>query len=145
MTSSVETTLRGPEAYSLSRRVIDEMEAAGVWPTPLNFELWLHYLGDPDGALGRGIQRILAAEEAFRKLERSACAAHIARVVAADPASIAVSALHLDLLADLAEMNARLCGFARFFLELHEAGPMDCGVPAKPVTPAMHALEESSD
>src|SRR5215217_2976011 len=65
MTLSVETTLRGPQAYSLSRRVIDEMEAVGVWPTPLNFELWLHYLGDPDGALGREIQRILAAAEPF--------------------------------------------------------------------------------
>ena len=65
MTSSVETTLRGPEAYGLSRRVIDEMEAAGVWPTPLNFELWLHYLGDPEGALGREIRRILAATEPF--------------------------------------------------------------------------------
>ncbi len=60
MTLSVETALRGPEAYSLSRRVIDEMESVGVWPTPLNFELWLHYLGDPEGALGREIQRILA-------------------------------------------------------------------------------------
>lgn len=65
MAASVETTLRGPEAYSLSRRVIDEMEAAGVWPTPLNFELWLHYLGDPEGALGREIRRILAAAEPF--------------------------------------------------------------------------------
>ena len=65
MTSSVETTLRGPEAYSLSRRVIDEMEAAGVWPTALNFELWLHYLGDPEGALGREIQRLLAADDPF--------------------------------------------------------------------------------
>ena len=65
MAASVETTLRGPEAYSLSRRVIDEMERAGVWPTPLNFELWLHYLGDPEGPLGREIQRILAAAEPF--------------------------------------------------------------------------------
>ena len=65
MTTSVETALRGPAAYSLSRRVIDEMETAGVWPTPLNFELWLHYLGDPEGALGREIQRLLAAEDPF--------------------------------------------------------------------------------
>jgi diguanylate cyclase len=65
MAASVETALRGPEAYNLSRRVIDEMEAAGVWPTPLNFELWLHYLGDPEGALGREIRRILAAAEPF--------------------------------------------------------------------------------
>ena len=65
MATEVETTLRGPEAYVLSRRVIDQMEAAGVWPTPLNFELWLHYLGDPEGPLGREIQRMLAAQEPF--------------------------------------------------------------------------------
>jgi diguanylate cyclase len=63
--TSVETTLRGPEGYSLSRRVIDEMEAAGIWPTPLNFELWLHYVGNPEGALGREIGRVLASPEPF--------------------------------------------------------------------------------
>lgn len=65
MAAEVETTLRGPEAYGLARRVIEDMEAAGVWPTPLNFELWIHYLGDPDGALGKEIQRLLAAAEPF--------------------------------------------------------------------------------
>ncbi|QDH73165.1 GGDEF domain-containing protein [Brevundimonas sp. M20] len=65
MTLPVETTLRSPEAYGLSRRVIDEMETAGVWPTPLNFELWLHYLGDPESALGREMQRMLGAREPF--------------------------------------------------------------------------------
>ncbi|MDP3657871.1 MAG: GGDEF domain-containing protein [Brevundimonas sp.] len=63
--ATVETTLRGPEAYGLARRVIKEMESAGVWPTPLNFEIWVHYLGDPEGALGREIRRILAADEPF--------------------------------------------------------------------------------
>ena len=61
----VETTLRSPEAYGLARRVIEDMEAAGVWPTPLNFEIWTHYLGDPESALGVEIQRILAAAEPF--------------------------------------------------------------------------------
>src|SRR5690606_24162477 len=65
MTEAVETTLRGPEAYSLARRAVDAMEAASVWPTPLNFELWLQYVGDPDGALGREIRRMLAAKEPF--------------------------------------------------------------------------------
>jgi len=41
------------------------MEGAGVWPTPLNFEIWVHYLGDPEGPLGREIKRILAASEPF--------------------------------------------------------------------------------
>ena len=39
------------------------MERCNVWPTPLNFELWLHYVGDPDGALGKEIQRLLSAGE----------------------------------------------------------------------------------
>ncbi|WP_395944759.1 GGDEF domain-containing protein [Brevundimonas sp.] len=60
MTAQFETAVRGPEAYSLARNVIAEMEKAGVWPTPLNFELWMHYLGDPEGPLGREIRRLLA-------------------------------------------------------------------------------------
>ena len=52
MSTQVQTTLRGPEAFGLARKAVEEMERAGVWPTPLNFELWIHYLGDPDGALG---------------------------------------------------------------------------------------------
>jgi diguanylate cyclase len=65
MAAQLETTLRGPEAYGLARRVIEAMEAAGVWPTPLNFEIWVHYLGDPEGPLGREIKRLLAASEPF--------------------------------------------------------------------------------
>ncbi|MDZ4363013.1 GGDEF domain-containing protein [Brevundimonas sp.] len=65
MRAQVETTLRGPDSYGLARRVVDEMQAANVWPTPVNFELWLHYLGDPEGPLGREIQRLLAAQEPF--------------------------------------------------------------------------------
>ena len=65
MTTQVETTLRSPEAFALARRALEEMEASGVWPTPLNFELWLHYLGDPDGALAREMTRLLDASESF--------------------------------------------------------------------------------
>jgi len=65
MTTQVETALRGPEAFNLARQALAEMEAASVWPTPLNFELWLHYLGDPDGPLGREISRLLRTKEAF--------------------------------------------------------------------------------
>ncbi|MCG2663867.1 GGDEF domain-containing protein [Brevundimonas sp.] len=62
MTAQVETAVRGPEAYSLARNAISEMEKAGVWPTPLNFELWIHYLGDPEGPLGVEIKRLLAED-----------------------------------------------------------------------------------
>ena len=65
MAAQLETTLRSPEAYGLARRVIEAMEQSGVWPTPLNFEIWVHYLGDPEGPLGREIKRILAASEPF--------------------------------------------------------------------------------
>jgi diguanylate cyclase len=63
--SGVEITLRGPEAYGLAHKALSTMERAKVWPTPLNFELWLHYLGDPTGALGQEIERILGAGEPF--------------------------------------------------------------------------------
>ena len=65
MSNQVETAVRGPQAYALARDVIDEMEKARVWPTPLNFEIWLHYLGDPDGPLGREIRRMLAENQAI--------------------------------------------------------------------------------
>lgn len=63
MKANVETTLRGPQAYGHARKVVDEMEAAGVWPTPLNFELWTHAIGDPDGALAAEIRRLRSAAE----------------------------------------------------------------------------------
>ncbi|WP_298161428.1 GGDEF domain-containing protein [Brevundimonas sp.] len=65
MSTQVQTTLRGPEAFGLARKAVEEMERAGVWPTPLNFELWIHYLGDPDGALGQEMTRLLAVGDAF--------------------------------------------------------------------------------
>ena len=41
------------------------MQAANVWPTPLNFELWLHYIGDPESELGQEIERLLGVGEPF--------------------------------------------------------------------------------
>jgi diguanylate cyclase len=65
MAGEVETAIRGPDAYSLSRRAVEEMERCKVWPTPLNYELWLHYVGAPDSALAQEIDRLLAAGEAI--------------------------------------------------------------------------------
>ena len=59
MTDKVDLTLRGPAAYDLAKSALRSMEQAGVWPTPLNFELWLHYAAEPEGALGREIRRLL--------------------------------------------------------------------------------------
>ena len=65
MTAKVETALRSPQAYGLARRVVDAMEAAKVWPTPLNFELWTRALGDPESILALEIRRITEAGEPF--------------------------------------------------------------------------------
>ncbi|NEX92935.1 GGDEF domain-containing protein [Caulobacter sp. 17J65-9] len=65
MTGQVEVALRGPDAFSLARKALEMMESACVWPTPLNFELWLHYLGEPESPLAREITRMLAAGEPF--------------------------------------------------------------------------------
>ena len=61
MPDDVEVALRGPRAYEVARRAIELMESAKVWPTSLNFELWLHVACEPDGALAKDVQRLLTA------------------------------------------------------------------------------------
>jgi diguanylate cyclase len=59
MPDNVEITVRGPKAYEVARSAIRMMETAGVWPTSLNFELWLHIVADPAGPLAQEIERLL--------------------------------------------------------------------------------------
>ena len=63
MPGDMELALRGPQAYAVARAAIEMMEEAHVWPTALNFELWLHMIADPQGALAREIQRLLGNGE----------------------------------------------------------------------------------
>jgi diguanylate cyclase len=63
MADQVESALRGPEAFELAHRAVQDMERRGIWPTPLNVELWVHMLGEPDGALAREIGRLSNANE----------------------------------------------------------------------------------
>jgi diguanylate cyclase len=65
MTSQLETMVRGPQGHRLARQALDDLERRQIWPTPVNYELWLHYLGEPEGDLGREIERMLAASEPF--------------------------------------------------------------------------------
>lgn len=65
MNAQVEMTVRGPEAYDLAINAIESMRSHSVWPTPLNFELWLHYLDAPHGALAKEIQRTLDSGQPF--------------------------------------------------------------------------------
>ena len=63
MSSETEISLRGPDAYRLARKAVEAMERHQVWPTPLNFELWTHYVADPQGALAVEIGRLMDAGE----------------------------------------------------------------------------------
>jgi diguanylate cyclase len=65
MSADVETSLRAPQAYELARKAIAAMEAHKVWPTALNFELWVHYLAAKDSPLGAEIDQMLEAGEPF--------------------------------------------------------------------------------
>lgn len=68
MASKVETTLRGPQAFELARRAVEAMERHQIWPTPLNFELWIHFVGDPQSPLGQEIKRLLGAGVPFTEM-----------------------------------------------------------------------------
>ena len=75
MVGEVELSLRSPQAYALARDAVAAMESHAVWPTPLNFELWLHYVGDPEGALGKAIKALLASGEAITEAVSESLAA----------------------------------------------------------------------
>jgi diguanylate cyclase len=80
MSGDVETTLRGPEAYKVARAAMELMERHQVWPTALNFELWTHYVADPDGALARELKRLLSAGEALTEtVTEELAAAYLAK------------------------------------------------------------------
>jgi diguanylate cyclase len=68
MSVDVDSKLRGPEAYALARQTLETMERRRVWPTPVNFELWAHVVADPEGALAKEVERLLASGEPFTDL-----------------------------------------------------------------------------
>src|SRR5262245_560804 len=76
MAGDVETLLRRPNAYAVARQAMDGTERHGVWPTPLNFELWLHFVIAPESELGREIARIIDAGEPFTDNLSDELAAH---------------------------------------------------------------------
>lgn len=75
MSADVELSMRGPAAFQLARAAVDGMESHKVWPTPLNFELWLHYVGNPEGPLGKAIDKLLSEGEAITEAVSESLAA----------------------------------------------------------------------
>lgn len=80
MSGDVETTLRGPEAYKVARQALDAMERHAVWPTALNFELWTHFIIDPDGELAVEIGRLISLGEPLTEsVSEDLAAAYLAK------------------------------------------------------------------
>jgi diguanylate cyclase len=65
MAIDLELSLRGPDAYSLTRKAVAQMEKHKVWPTPLNYELWIHYVGSPESELAREIDTLVKTKQAI--------------------------------------------------------------------------------
>ena len=63
MAVDLELILRGPDAATLARKALEEMERRGVWPTPLNYELGINCVSDPAGALAKEIDRLSKSGE----------------------------------------------------------------------------------
>jgi diguanylate cyclase len=68
MSVDVEATLRSPQAYDLALEALEDMKRREIWPTPLNYELWLHFLGHPAGELAQEIGRMLADGEQITEI-----------------------------------------------------------------------------
>jgi diguanylate cyclase len=65
MPGETDLALRGPKAYEVAHAALDRMQKANIWPTALNFELWIHLVADPEGPLAREIERLLENGEPF--------------------------------------------------------------------------------
>jgi diguanylate cyclase len=65
MSADIETSLRGPQSYELAQKAVEVMQAHGVWPTVLNFEIWVHYVGLKTSPLAEEIERLIASGEPF--------------------------------------------------------------------------------
>ena len=57
--ADLQATLRGPGAYKLAAKTLALMEQHKVWPTAVNYELWLNYAADPKGRIGLALGKLL--------------------------------------------------------------------------------------
>jgi diguanylate cyclase len=78
MPSDIDSLLRSPKAYQLARKALDAMEAHRVWPTALNFELWLHYVAAKDSDVAVKIESVIQSGGAFTdQLSEQIAAEHL--------------------------------------------------------------------
>ncbi len=75
MPADLDVLLRSPTGYGLARKALEAMEANKVWPTALNFELWLNYVSARDTPLAQAIDQLTAASQPFTEAVGEALAA----------------------------------------------------------------------
>ncbi len=63
MAVDVELLLRTPQGYNVTRKALDLLEQHKVWPTAVNFEIWTHFIADPEGALAKELTRLISVGE----------------------------------------------------------------------------------
>ena len=63
MALNLEEELRNPQGYKLGHSALHGLEKVEMWPTMVNFELWLHVLADPEGTLALEVKTLLGAGE----------------------------------------------------------------------------------
>jgi diguanylate cyclase len=65
MSKDLDSILRSPKAYDWARKAIDAMEQNRVWPTAMNFELWMNYVAAKDSEVAAEIGSILKSGQPF--------------------------------------------------------------------------------
>ncbi|MBL8773413.1 MAG: diguanylate cyclase [Phenylobacterium sp.] len=65
MPSDIDIYIRSPKAYDWARQAIEAMEAHKVWPTAVNFELWVHYVAAKDSRVTAAIDTVLQSGAPF--------------------------------------------------------------------------------
>ena len=76
MSTDIDSILRSPKAYLWARKAIEAMETHKVWPTALNFELWLHYVAAEDGEVAAEINTVIESGEHFTDQVSEQIASH---------------------------------------------------------------------
>lgn len=65
MATEIDLILRGPKAFEWARKTLEAMEANNVWPTAINFELWMHYVAAKDSEVAAEIDQVLRSGAQF--------------------------------------------------------------------------------
>lgn len=76
MATEIDSLLRTSKSYDWARKAIEAMESHRVWPTALNFELWLHYVAAKDSVVTAEINSVLDAGKPFTEQVAEEIAAH---------------------------------------------------------------------